>query len=77
VKVDWPPKLQCTPLKFYNVQKGAPPKPSTCRWYHTVQPGQTLSGLAAWYGVSVNALMAANGIANPNTVYAGRKLCIP
>jgi LysM repeat protein len=48
-----------------------------CYTYHYVRHGQTLSGIAAYYGVSVHALMAANGIHNPNHIYSGQKLCIP
>lgn len=42
-----------------------------------VYKGQTLSGIAARYGVSVHALAAYNGIANPDKVYAGQCLRIP
>lgn len=42
--------------------------------YHTVQPGETLSGIAAKYGTTYQAIAAMNGIANPNVIYAGAKL---
>lgn len=42
-----------------------------------VQPGQTLSSIAARYGVSVAALAAANGLGNPNRVLAGAVLHVP
>lgn len=45
--------------------------------YHTVQPGQTLYSIAAWYGTSVWAISCANGLYNPNYVYAGQVLLIP
>jgi LysM repeat protein len=45
--------------------------------YHTVQPGQTLYSIAAWYGTSVWAIACANGLYNPNYVYAGQVLLIP
>ncbi len=44
---------------------------------HVVQPGQTLSAIAAQYGVSEQALAQANGIANPSLIYAGQQLVIP
>ncbi len=44
---------------------------------HTVQAGETLSSIATQYGVTSQAIMAANGIANPNLIYAGQKLTIP
>jgi N-acetylmuramoyl-L-alanine amidase len=42
-----------------------------------VEPGGTLSQIADTYGTSVTALVAANGIANPNLVLAGAVLQIP
>jgi LysM repeat protein len=44
---------------------------------HTVLRGQTLSGIAYHYGVSIWAIANANGIANPNLIYAGQRLVIP
>lgn len=49
----------------------------SCVRYHTVAYGQTLSGIAAWYGVSTYRLAQANNIGNYNYVYAGQVLCIP
>ena len=58
-----------------------PPKPMGCtgagsQWY-VVQRGDTLSGIAAHFGTTVQAIMAMNCIGNPNMIYAGQKLCIP
>ena len=39
-----------------------------------VQSGDTLSGIAAELGTTVGALAAANGIANPDLLYAGQTL---
>ncbi|MGB3058604.1 MAG: LysM domain-containing protein, partial [Anaerolineae bacterium] len=39
--------------------------------------GDTLSGIAARTGASVNALMQANGISNANRIYAGQTLRLP
>ncbi|QSQ21607.1 LysM peptidoglycan-binding domain-containing protein [Pyxidicoccus parkwayensis] len=44
---------------------------------YTVKSGDTLSGIAGRYGTSVSALQQANGIKNPNLIYAGQKLTIP
>jgi len=44
---------------------------------HVVQPGETLSSIAARYGVSEAAIAQANGLANPNLIYAGQQLVIP
>lgn len=45
--------------------------------YHTVQKGQTLYSIAQWYGTSVWSISCANGIFNPNYIYAGQVLVIP
>jgi hypothetical protein len=42
----------------------------------TVQQGETLSQIAAQQGTSVAALAGANGISNPNLIYAGQQLHI-
>jgi LysM repeat protein len=43
---------------------------------HVVQPGETLFRIALNYGVSMDAIRAANGIVG-NTIYAGQSLVIP
>jgi spore germination protein len=45
--------------------------------YHTVRYGETLSSIAVWYGTTVQAIMNANYIVNPNLIYAGTVLFIP
>lgn len=44
---------------------------------HVVQWGENLTGIAAQYGVTVEAIVAANNIANPNRIYVGQRLIIP
>ncbi|MFI5064379.1 MAG: LysM peptidoglycan-binding domain-containing protein [Streptosporangiales bacterium] len=45
---------------------------------HTVQPGDTLSGIAAQSGVSLINLEAANSwIKNPNLIYVGQQVTVP
>lgn len=44
---------------------------------HVVQAGETLSGIAARYGVSVQALLTANNLTNPSLIYSGQRLVIP
>ena len=43
----------------------------------TVKPGDTISGLADRYGVSVKSLMRENGIRNSNHVEVGQTLRLP
>ena len=42
-----------------------------------VDPGDTLTAIAARYHTTAAALAAANGISNPNLVYAGSRLRLP
>lgn len=44
---------------------------------HTVQPGDTLSGLAWQYGTTVEAIAEANNLYNTSLIYRGQKLIIP
>lgn len=44
---------------------------------HTVKAGQSLSGIAATYGVTTATLASANKIANINLIHAGQILTIP
>lgn len=39
--------------------------------YYTIQPGDTLSGIALKFGTTVAELQRLNGIRNPNLIYAG------
>ena len=41
---------------------------------YVVQSGDTLTGIAAEVGTSVDSLMAANGLTDPDVVYAGQTL---
>jgi LysM repeat protein len=60
-----------------SVAAAAPQTSYTCVAYHTVKFGETLNSISRLYGVSAQALMAANNIYNPNLIYAGQTLCIP
>ncbi len=41
---------------------------------HTVMPGETLTGIAAGLGTSLEDLMAQNGITNPDLILSGQPL---
>lgn len=43
---------------------------------HRVQPGETLSGIAAQYGTTWQKLQQINGIANANLIYPGQQIKI-
>jgi LysM repeat protein len=62
------------------VTKESPPKPAPAKATaktHTLAQGETLYRLSTKYGVSVDALIKANNIKNPNTMRPGTKLVIP
>ncbi|WP_394162512.1 LysM peptidoglycan-binding domain-containing protein [Galactobacter valiniphilus] len=44
---------------------------------HTIKAGDTLSGIAAKYSVSLNELLAANGLNRSSIIYVGRTLKLP
>lgn len=51
--------------------------PARSATVHTVARGESLWTIARQYGVSVAAVVTANGIANPSRIYAGQQLTIP
>lgn len=55
----------------------AVPAPTTGGGSHVVEPGETLSGIAARHGVSVAELAAANDLPDPDVVRAGTRLRLP
>jgi LysM repeat protein len=50
---------------------------STAQSYHVVGSGENLFRVALRYGISVQALAAANNLANVSQVYVGQRLLIP
>jgi LysM repeat protein len=44
---------------------------------YIVRTGDTLYSIARRFGVTVQAIMAANNISNPNLIYVGQQLIIP
>jgi len=54
-----------------------PPPPAQPADTYTVKAGDTLSAIAAMWGVTVSAVAVANSIANPNLIYVGQVLHKP
>jgi nucleoid-associated protein YgaU len=50
---------------------------SSTNGFYVVQPGDTLYGIAVRFGVSMDALMQANNMDDPNTLQIGQELQIP
>jgi LysM repeat protein len=44
---------------------------------YVVQPGETLTDIAARFGTTVEALAAANNLANPSAIRIGDRLLVP
>lgn len=54
----------------------AAPTPGVEQTY-VVREGDTLSGIAARFGVAEEAILKANGISDPDRVFVGQELVIP
>jgi LysM repeat protein len=53
------------------------PPPAAAGGIHVVASGDTLGVIAATYGTSVDAILQANGLSDPNYIYVGQELTIP
>ena len=60
-----------------SVPDPAPSRAAQADGGYVVQPGDNLSAIAAQNGVSLNSLLAANSLSDPNYVWAGQHLSIP
>ncbi|TEU21990.1 MAG: LysM peptidoglycan-binding domain-containing protein [Anaerolineales bacterium] len=64
---------------FWTAPVGAAPPDhgQTQQIIHVVQPGENLFRIALRYGTTVDAIVAANGLTNAQTIYVGQRLVIP
>ncbi len=53
----------------------APPAPTTTSYL--IKSGDTITGIAARFGVSIQSILSANGLSYSSLIYAGRTLVIP
>ena len=67
------PRSTDTPAPTHTVR----PRPDPVQTIHIVQRGETLSEIAKQYGVSLDALIATNDIADPHLIKIGQELIIP
>jgi LysM repeat protein len=72
------PLASPTPLSVATPAAAAPPAAGAAgaTVIYTVRPGDTLNKIAARYGTTVKAIMAANGLRNPDFVYVGQRLTL-
>ncbi len=75
--------LEVTPAPTFDIDATATsyarqliPSPTPAGLY-IVQPGDTLSALALDFGTTIEDLMAANGLTDPNAIQVGQPLIIP
>lgn len=70
------PAPQPQPYVEPEVQAYTQPVAQTDGTTYIVQPGDTLSGIAARYGTTYQSLAAINNIADPNRIYPGQEIVI-
>jgi LysM repeat protein len=71
------PSGRTCPTQFTGSAQVSASAASGCRWVHPVSRGENLFRISLRYGVSMSSIAQANGISNPNLIYAGQTLCIP
>lgn len=71
--------IRASVARFERLQGGAapPPPPALDGDVYVVRPGDTLGAIAARFGATVAAIVAANNIANPDVIPLGMRLRIP
>ena len=62
-----------TSLELEKIANSTPGTP----YYHIVKSGDTISGIAAKYGVSTQKVLDANGLRLSSIIYPGQKIKIP
>lgn len=65
------------PIPTPEAEPSPEPSPTPEPRTHVVQQGETLSGIARNFGTTVEALVAANNIENPDVINPGQELIIP
>jgi LysM repeat protein len=70
-----PDATQTTPTEPGNAEPVATLDPATQQIY-VIQAGDSLSAVASRFGTTLDAIIQANGLTDPNVVYVGQRLII-
>jgi LysM repeat protein len=73
----WPEEPPTRPYEPQGPPPVVKPEPPAIGDSYTVAPGDSLSMIAAQFGLSTDELAVANNIDNPNWIYVGQVLMIP
>ncbi|MET0458254.1 MAG: LysM domain-containing protein [Ilumatobacteraceae bacterium] len=65
------------PIQTTSTTSTTLPTTTTQPQYYEVQPGDTLTKIAAAFGLPIPAIMELNGIVDPNAIQAGQILQLP
>lgn len=72
------PALSSAPINYSSGNEiGKPTSICLFHGFHKIKPGETISKIAAIFGVSSQALLSANNLTWNSTIYIGQKLVIP
>lgn len=71
------PPAAAAPAGEAGAQPTATAATAAAETLHVVQAGESLSGIAERYGVTLDALIRANNLTDPNLVFSGQRLLIP
>lgn len=71
------PRKAATPLRSVPAVSRTGVKPAAGDRTHVVRAGDTMSGIAQRYGVSLTKLLAANRLRNAGMIYVGQKIVVP
>ena len=71
------PNIAAPPSGTEPAQAAAAETTSGDEVIHTVQSGDTLNRISQQYDVSIDDIMAANGLTDPNVISVGQQLVIP
>lgn len=71
------PESAASPTPSPTPTPAATPTPTPAPQTYTVQPGDTLLGIAERFGITVEDLQSKNELADPNNIFAGQKLELP